>query len=103
MITQEENEHLAAIKIAYENDSNYYEGSLSGESFKIRMNKDHARNSFRNDDQYVHNLSLVSVNDQSCRVFRKIGNKFQWQIENITDWQDAEEQILEFFYAIAND
>lgn len=97
-----ENEHLEEIKRRYENDLCYYEGEIFGQKFKIRMNKDHARNT-RNDDCFEHNLSLVSENIASARVFRKSNGKLQWQIENIRDWQDAEEQILEFFYAIEND
>lgn len=94
---------LPLIKDAYQKDINYYTGELNGEPFKIRMNKDHGRNSLHNDDQDIHNLSLVCENDKTCRVFRKSGSgKIQIQIGNIRDWQDAEEQILEFFYQIEN-
>lgn len=94
---------LPAIKEAYEADSNYFEGEILGEKFKIRMNKDHARNSFRNDDQSINNLSLVSVNDKTCRVLRRACNKVQWQIENIGYWEKAEEQVIEFLGAIIDE
>lgn len=90
---------VSEIKNAYENEICYFEGLFNDEPIKIRMNKDHARNT-RNDDAMEHNLSLVSVNDKTCRVFRKSGNYLQWQIENITCWDEAEEQILEFLFQI---
>lgn len=98
-----ENELIKEIKKKYIAGYNYYEGEIYGQPFKIRMNKDHARNSRHNDDQFIHNLSLVSENVPSARIFRKSNGKFQWQIENIRDWEDAKEQILEFFYQIKDE
>lgn len=93
-------EILAQIKEAYEIGDNYFSGEHFGEPFKIRMNKDHGRNSHRNDDQRIHNLSLVNVKDNTLRVIRKSGNYFQWQIDGIYFWEQAEEEILEFLYQI---
>lgn len=90
---------LPVIKKAYQSDDNYFVGEIAGEHFKIRMNKNHARN-IGNDDQGMHNLSLISENIASARVFRKASGKLQWQIENVKYWEQAEEQIIEFLGAI---
>jgi len=91
---------IEEIKAAYEADRNYFEGEINGQSFKIRMNKDHARNGARNDDQSVHNLSLVNVNCPSAVGVKVIFKKVQMQADNITNWEEALEQINEFFYLI---
>ena len=95
-------ELLPEIKQWYSLELNYFNGEIEGQKFCIRMNKDHARNT-RNDDQDIHNLSLVSENIPSARVFRKSGNTFQWQVENIKEWDNAEEQIIDFLGAILDE
>lgn len=94
---------LPELKNFYDLGLCYFEGEIAGEKFKIRMNKDHARNPGNDDNVYFHNLSLVSENILSARVFRKSGNKLQWQVENIYSWERAEEQIIEFLGAILDE
>lgn len=93
-------EILAKIKQAYQNDICYFEGEINGEAFKIRMNKDHARNGSRNDDRSIHNLSLIFGKCESGVGTKRIGNAVQTQVDKINSWEDAEEAILEFFYDI---
>jgi hypothetical protein len=95
--------NLKQIKEAYENDNNYYEGVLDGYKYKIRMNKNHPRNSQRNDDLAIHNLSLVNVKYPSAVGRKIINKKIQKQVDNITDWEDAEIEIEEFFNEIKDE
>jgi hypothetical protein len=95
--------NLKQIKAAYENDNNYFEGILDGHKYKIRMNKNHPRNSQKNDDLTIHNISLINIKYPSA-VGRKIVNKkIQKQVDNITDWEDAEIEIEEFFNEIKDE
>ena len=91
---------LKKIKDAYDFGSEYFDGEIYGQKYKIRMNKNHPRNSSRNDDQSIHNLSLVNSDYPSAKVLRESNNKLQWQLDKIYYWEDAEEQIIEFFYEI---
>lgn len=91
---------LKTIKESYDFGSEYFDGVIYGQTYKIRMNKNHPRNSSRNDDQSIHNLSLVNVDYPSSRIFRESNNKLQWQVDKINYWEDAEEQIIEFFSEI---
>lgn len=93
-------EILEQVKKAYQNDLCYFEGELNGEAFKIRMNKDHARNGFHNDDRTIHNISLINVSCPSGIGTKRIGNAVQTQVDNICSWEDAENAILDFFYDI---
>jgi hypothetical protein len=95
------NDILNEVKEAYERGSNYYEGIINDEEFKIRMNKNHPRNWARNDDSNIHNLSLVNVKIPSAVGTRVVYNKVQKQVDNIIDWDDAESEIKEFFYEIS--
>lgn len=95
-----QNEILDLVKKAYESDSCYFEGELNGEPFKIRMNKNHARNGSFNDNQSIHNLSLINTSCPSGVGTKRIGSAIQTQVDKINDWSDAEEAILEFFYEI---
>lgn len=95
-------EAIAEIKRYYEVGHEYLSGILDGVEFKIRMNKDHARNSKRNDDQFMHNLSLVNCNCPEARVTRRtMGGKLQMQRDNILSWEDALYEIEEFLFEIA--
>lgn len=91
---------LKNIKESYDFGSEYFDGVIYGQKYKIRMNKNHPRNSSRNDDQSIHNLSLVNVDYPSSKIFRESNNKLQWQLDKIYNWEDAEEQIIEFFFEI---
>lgn len=95
-----QNELLEKIKEVYDNDLCYFEGEINGELFKIRMNKDHARNGARNDDRTIHNLSLINTACPSGVGFKRVGSAVQVQVDNIMDWNSAEEAILDFFYDI---
>lgn len=90
------------IKEAYEFGNTYFTGEINGQEFKIRMNKDHARNGGRNDDFSVHNLSLVSIDCPSCVGSKNKDGKYQMQVDNVNDWSDVEIHIEEFFYQIEN-
>lgn len=94
-------EAIQAIKEAYENGDHYFHGEIWEQEFKIRMNKDHARNSRRNDDQFIHNLSLINTNCPEGVIRRKTnGGKIQRQEHNVFDWSDALMYIEDFFYLI---
>jgi hypothetical protein len=95
-----ENEELNKIKEAYDFGSEYFEGEIYGQEYKIRMNKNHPRNSNRNDDQSIHNLSLVNVDYPSAVVFREKYDKMQYQYDKVYDWDIAKEKIEDFFYEI---
>ena len=95
-----ESNELDKIKERYDLGSEYYESEIYGQPFKIRMNKNHPRNSYRNDDQSIHNLSLVNVKYPSAVLFREDNDKLQWQYDEIYDWEDAEKSIKSFFYEI---
>jgi 8-oxo-dGTP pyrophosphatase MutT (NUDIX family) len=95
-----ENEELNKIKEAYDFGSEYFDGKIYGQEYKIRMNKNHPRNSNRNDDQSIHNLSLVNVEYPSAVVFREKYDKLQYQYDKIFYWEDAKEKIEDFFYEI---
>ena len=90
------------IKEAYENGKKYFESELNGQEFKIRMNKDHARNGGRNDDFSIHNLSLVNTDCPSGVGSKNRDGKYQMQVDNVNDWSDAKMHIEEFFYQIEN-
>ena len=94
-----ENE-LIKIKEAYDFGSEYFDGKIYGQEYKIRMNKNHPRNSRRNDDQSIHNLSLVNIEYPSAVVFRENYGKLQYQYDKIYDWENAKEKIEDFFYEI---
>jgi hypothetical protein len=92
---------LNKIKEAYDFGSEYFAGKIYGQEYQIRMNKNHPRNSNRNDDQSIHNLSLVNVQYPSAVIFRENNNgKLQYQYDKIFYWEDAQEKIEEFFYEI---
>jgi hypothetical protein len=92
---------LNKIKEAYDFGSEYFDGKIYGQEYTIRMNKNHPRNSNRNDDQSIHNLSLVNVQYPSAIIFRENNNgKLQYQYDKIFYWEDAQEKIEEFFYEI---
>lgn len=90
------------IKEAYELGTTYFNGEINGEEFKIRMNKDHARNGGRNDDFSIHNLSLINTSCPSGVGCRFEGNKYQMQVDCVYDWSDVEMHLEEFFYQIQN-
>ena len=90
------------IKESYEFGNTYFTAEINGEEFKIRMNKNHARNGGRNDDFSVHNLSLVNVDCPSGVGSRFHNKKYQMQVDNVNDWSDVEIHIEEFFYQIEN-
>jgi len=90
------------IKKAYEQGNTYFTGEINGEEFKIRMNKDHARNSGRNDDFSLHNLSLINTHFPSGVGCTSHNGKYQMQVDNVLNWKDAEMQIEEFFYQMQN-
>lgn len=93
-------DELAKIKESYDFGFEYFEGEIYGQDYKIRMNKNHPRNAYRNDDQFIHNLSLINVEYPSAVVFREENNKVQIQKDKIYSWEDAESEIREFFYEI---
>jgi len=96
----EEERELAKIKEKYDADYNYFESEIYGQPYKIRMNKNHPRNP-RNDDDFLHNLSLINVKYPSAKVIRESNNgKLQWQYDEITDWEDAKSEIENFFNEI---
>ena len=95
-----ENTELNKIKEAYDFGSEYFESEIYGQPYKIRMNKNHPRNSSRNDDQSIHNLSLINVDYPSAVVFREQYDKLQYQYDKIYDWDIAKEKIQDFFYEI---
>lgn len=93
------------IKAAYELNLEYYSFTFNGQDCKIRMNKDHSRNSFRNDDQNIHNLSLVNCVSPESNIFRNSGTQnypvFQYQFDKCVSWIECEEKIYEFLYEIS--
>lgn len=91
---------LNKIKESYDFGSQYFQGEIYGQEFKIRMNKNHPRNSYRNDDQLIHNLSLINVEYPSAVVIREHRGKLQYQYDKIFYWEDAKEKIEDFFYEI---
>jgi hypothetical protein len=95
-----ENTELNKIKEEYDFGSEYFESEIYGQPYKIRMNKNHPRNSSRNDDQSIHNLSLINVDYPSAVVFREQYDKLQYQYDKIYDWEVAKEKIQDFFYEI---
>ena len=90
------------IKAAYEFGNTYFSGEINGQEFKIRMNKDHARNGGRNDDFSIHNLSLINVDCPSGVGSKNRNGKYQMQVDSVSNWSDAEIHIEEFFYQIEN-
>lgn len=93
---------LNEIKLAYELGTTYFTGEINGEEFKIRMNKDHARNGGRNEDFSIHNLSLINTDCPSLVGAKNRDGKYQMQVDNVLSWSDVEENIEEFFYQIEN-
>lgn len=93
-------ELIEKIKEAYLSDVNYFEGEINGQEFKIRMNKDHGRNGARNDDQSIHNLSLINTKSTSSVGIKINFKKVQMQVDNITSWEEALPEINEFLYLI---
>lgn len=75
---------LQDIEEVYKNGGCYFESEYAGEKFKIRMNKDHSRNSVQNDDQRKHNLSLINIKYPSGKIYRTVNMRFQWQIDKVT-------------------
>lgn len=74
----------------------------------FRMNKDHSRNSRRNDDQNAHNLSLVnrfgngaSEVDSYLEIENLNGIKtIQKQVWGVLDSEDVEKEIIYFLEEI---
>lgn len=93
---------LTQIQEAYELGLTYFSGEINGEEFKIRMNKDHGCNHYRNNDNSIHNLSLVNVKDNSVVFYNDKTGKVQQQVDNITDWADAGLAIEDFLYNVEN-
>jgi hypothetical protein len=93
-------DEIEKIKNAYISDSNYFEGLINGQGYKIRMNKNHPRNFVRNDDSSIHNLSLINIKYPSGIGTRIVYGKIQRQVDNITDWEDAEVEIEDFLNEI---
>jgi hypothetical protein len=91
---------ILKIKDAYNRDSEYFEGEYNEQQFKIRMNKNHPRNQARNDDTSIHNLSLINKPYHSAVSYYVKYKKVQKQVDNITDWDIALQEIKEFFYEI---
>lgn len=94
------------IKNSFDLGLTYFEGVFEGEDIKIRMNKDHGRNGRRNDNEDFHNLSLVSESANGSNQdssFVNIYHKVQQQYWGISDWQDAEAAIVEFFDRIEDE
>ena len=88
------------IKKIYESGCNYFRGEFEGEQIKIRMNKNHARNFYRNDDINTHNLSLINVESWVSVGTKTINKKVQMQADCVTDWDKALAEIHEFFNLI---
>ncbi len=84
-------------------DLEYLSLEYNGMPIKIRMNKNHGRNHGRNDDNMMHNLSLVSKcgnggSNQDSYFENEISSVtyIQKQVWGISDWEDAENAIIEF-------
>lgn len=83
-------------------DLEYLELDYNEMPVKIRMNKDHGRNHGRNDDNNVHNLSLVSApkigNNQDSYFVNETSSVayVQKQVWGIMDWEDARTAIIDF-------
>lgn len=86
----------------------YFTVDYKGMTLKIRMNKDHARNHQRNDDDTNHNLSLVNIpasgsNQNSLFEHKTCFSEIvyiQQQIFGIDSWELAKEAIENFLYEI---
>jgi len=66
--------------------------------FKIRMNKDHARNR-KNDDDTIHNLSLINRKGESYdekNSWTDKGGRVSSQIWNITSLEEFENELDNF-------
>lgn len=90
---------LSEIEHLYKLDLNYFSGTYEGKEFKIRFNKDHARNFGRNDDDTISNLSLINVYGNGAsevNIYRNDDKTIQSQIWGITTWEDAKKEIENF-------
>ncbi|AZB23621.1 hypothetical protein EG339_02775 [Chryseobacterium bernardetii] len=90
---------LTEIKDLYDLNLNYYKGEYEGKEFKIRFNKDHARNFNRNDDDSISNLSLINIYGSAfdeVNIYRNNDRTVQAQIWGILDWEDAKKEIENF-------
>lgn len=87
-------------------DLEYLDVDYNGMPVKIRMNKDHSRNHRRNDDNFNHNLSLVSVIKGGSNQDSYFENEtssvtyIQKQVWGIMNWEDAKNAIIDFLYDI---
>lgn len=87
-------------------DLEYLEVDYNEMPVKIRMNKNHSRNHGRNDDNFVHNLSLVSEHKSGINQDSYFENEtssvtyVQKQVWGIIDWEDARTAIIDFLYDI---
>lgn len=90
---------LSEIKEIYNLDLNYFSGYYDGHLFKLRFNKDHARNFGRNDDESMSNLSLINTYGNGASEVNFYSNNdkvIQSQKWGILDWTDAEKEIVDF-------
>ena len=90
---------LLEIENLYNLDLNYFSGTYEGKEFKIRFNKDHARNFNRNDDDSISNLSLINVYGNGASEVNYYSNNdrvVQSQIWGVTSWDDAKKEIENF-------
>lgn len=93
---------LQNIQQSYELGLTYFDGEINGQEFKIRMNKDHGCNHYRNNDTTIHNLSMVNVKDNTVVFYNDKTGKVQQQVDNILDWSDAEIAVEDFLYNVEN-
>jgi hypothetical protein len=98
----ETKEILSEIEEAYNFGTEYFDGKIWDIDFKVRMNKNHARNQ-RNDDKTINNISLVNCfcNEADTRQYVNVNGVVQAQYHEVYDFEKVAEYLLDFFYEIA--
>ncbi|NDV46104.1 hypothetical protein D0T49_03490 [Paludibacter sp. 221] len=98
--TESAQELIDFVKERYNNGNEYVDAVYRGQPISIRMNKDHSWNFNRNSDSSVHNLSLVNVKDNSAVGYSDKTGVIRKQVDNIKEWEDAANEIIDFLAAV---
>lgn len=101
---------IKKIEVFYKEHVYYYYGEIFGETYKLRLNKDHGwrlHNGHNNIGD--HMLSLVNVDDHTLHRMGTWGlgcwtdDKLCWQIPNIRTWEEVRRELENFFFCIHED
>jgi len=101
-LESETKEIISQIEQAYNFGTEYFNGKIWGVDFKVRMNKDHARNQ-RNDDKTINNISLVNCFCNEANTQQRVNSNatVQAQYHEVFDFQTVTSYLLDFFLEIA--